>query len=121
MVRFIPQSATNLDLDLRESSRGSTIASPFVLEIQRDLRSSNPGALTPSKFQVCGRLWYSLICIVLICCFQTAYAQIHYPNFDHSMLRSGLFLDRINPDFDVESIQHYKNRNPELLSFFRDL
>jgi shikimate kinase len=55
---IIPQSVRNLELELRESSRGSTIASPSVLEIQRGLRSLNPGTLTRLQSQVSGRLRY---------------------------------------------------------------
>src|SRR3990167_10126034 len=55
----IPKSATNLDLGPRESSRDSTIANGFVLLILSRLRSLNLGALARSKFQVCGRFWYT--------------------------------------------------------------
>jgi glycosyltransferase involved in cell wall biosynthesis len=56
---FIPQWVRNLELELRESSRGSTIASPSVLEIQRGLRSLNPGTLTRLQSQVSDRLGYT--------------------------------------------------------------
>ena len=62
----IPPSAANLDLDPRQSSRDSTIASDLVLETQGHLRSLNPGAFTRSKFQVCGReryKWRDVLCI----------------------------------------------------------
>jgi threonylcarbamoyladenosine tRNA methylthiotransferase MtaB len=55
---LIPQSARNLELDSRESSRGSTIASPLVLEIQRDLRSIEPRGFDAVQFQVSDRLGY---------------------------------------------------------------
>src|SRR5258708_35237008 len=58
--QLIPQSVTNLDLDPRESSPGSTIASPLVLEIQRDLRSIEPRGFDAVQIQVCDRLWYNL-------------------------------------------------------------
>ncbi len=56
----ILQSATKLDLDLRESSRDSTIVNGSILEIWTHLRSLNPGALARSKFQLCGRLKYKV-------------------------------------------------------------
>ena len=54
-----PESATNLDLGRRESSRDSTIENGFVLLILSRLRSLNLVALARSKFQVCVRFWYS--------------------------------------------------------------
>ena len=48
----------NLDLDLREISRGSSILSRPILTIWGDLRSTIPGALARSKFQVADRVGY---------------------------------------------------------------
>ncbi len=50
----------NLDLDLRESSRGSSILSRPILTRWGDLRSTIPGALARSKFQVADRVGYIL-------------------------------------------------------------
>ncbi len=50
----------NLDLDLRESSRGSSILSRPILTIWGDLRSTIPRALARSKFQVADRVGYIL-------------------------------------------------------------
>ncbi len=44
-VRGIPRAVSNLDLDLRESSRGLTIENGSILAIWDRFRSSNPGAL----------------------------------------------------------------------------
>ena len=49
----------NLDLDLRESSRGSSILSRPILTIWGDVRSTIPGALARSKFQVADRVGYN--------------------------------------------------------------
>ncbi len=56
----MPNSVMNLDLDLRESSRGSSILSRPILTIWGDLRSMIPGALARSKFQVADRVGYNL-------------------------------------------------------------
>src|SRR5579863_4669408 len=58
----IPQSVRNLELNSRESSRGSTIASPLVLKIQRDLRSIEPRGFDAVQFQVSDRLGYNPTC-----------------------------------------------------------
>ena len=58
-LRCIPNSVMNLDLDLRESSRGSSILSRPILTIWGDLRSTIPGALARSKFQVADRVGYT--------------------------------------------------------------
>ncbi len=57
-LTHIPNSVMNLDLDLRESSRGSSILSRPILTIWGDLRSTIPGALARSKFQVADRVGY---------------------------------------------------------------
>ena len=65
LKNIIPESGMNLDLDSRESSRGSTIVTSPILEIWGKLRSLIPGALAQSKFQVDARLWYTLFKLYL--------------------------------------------------------
>jgi inositol phosphorylceramide mannosyltransferase catalytic subunit len=48
-------------------------------------------------------------------------AKIQYPDFDHSMLRQGLGIEVLNPDFNEKGQRIYKNRNQEFLSFFKQL
>ena len=55
----IPRAVSNLDLDLRESSRDLTIENGSILAIWGRSRSSNPGALARSKFQIPNRTWYN--------------------------------------------------------------
>lgn len=56
---FIPQSARNLDLGPRESSRDLRVTNGSILAIWTRSRHANPEALARSKFQVSGRLWYT--------------------------------------------------------------
>src|SRR5262249_9012401 len=52
---------------------------------------------------------------------QELIAKITYPDFDHSMQRQGLGLEALHPDFNEENLRIYKERNQELLSFFKRL
>lgn len=48
-------------------------------------------------------------------------AKIHYPDFDYSMRRQGLGLEALTPDFNEKTLKIYRERNQELLSFFKQL
>ena len=63
---------------------------------------------------------FCVICTAIFYCLSLN-AQIQYPNFDQSMLRMGMQLDRIDPKFDEEAHQLYKARNHEVVAFFREL
>jgi inositol phosphorylceramide mannosyltransferase catalytic subunit len=47
--------------------------------------------------------------------------KILYPDFDKSMLRFGLNLEQLDPDFERKNTDYYQGRNQEVVSFFRDL
>ena len=64
---------------------------------------------------------FILSCILCILFAQQGWSKIEYPDFDQSMLRTGLSLNRINPDFDIECKANYAERNQDLITFFREL
>lgn len=49
------------------------------------------------------------------------FSKINYPDFDQSMLRVNFEMENIDKEFNQKNLKFYKERNQNLLSFFKKL
>src|SRR5580692_4994365 len=73
------------------------------------------------SFKEATRMIRFLVSVFILCFALEGVAKIVYPDFDQSMLRLGLHLEKEGPHCNIKEKQQYEMRNQNLISFFREM